>query len=210
MKAKTKRRLKHLVTKKKLVDKATSRRVLRTAMIMVATLSMGALAYAITVSRPVVTVGVRSSGPEGKLITAPATPTPQPARLAVATGPADTGRASWYALGLPQPDALTCASRTYARGSRLEVTSLRSGRTIVCRVNDYGPEAWTGRIIDLSRGSFRALENLGMGTTPVRVRLVNGTSATELHAARLFGRTIGYDLCRQKYSPQYCEANRQK
>ena len=142
MKAKTKRRIRHILTKKKLVKRKTSKSVLRTFLIGLATISFGSLAYAITLNKPTISVNVRSSAPGGKQIGAPATPPPTPTPAATMTG-----RGSWYALGLPAPDALTCASRIFPRGTSLQVTNLRNGRSMVCRVNDYGPEAWTGRII---------------------------------------------------------------
>lgn len=89
------------------------------------------------------------------------------------TAPNQTGIASWYALGLRAPDALTCASRDFPRGSYLEVTNLRNGKKVTCLVNDYGPQAGTKRVIDLSRGSFRQLEGLGSGTLPAEIRVVS-------------------------------------
>lgn len=85
--------------------------------------------------------------------------------------PDQVGKASWYALGLPAPDALTCASTTFPRGTHLKVKNLRNGREVVCLVNDYGPEAWTGKVIDLSRGSFLQIDSLGAGTAPVEIRV---------------------------------------
>ena len=86
--------------------------------------------------------------------------------------PDQVGVASWYALGLRSPDALTCASTRFPRGTYLEVTSLRNDKKVVCLVNDYGPQPHTNRVIDLSRGSFRQIEWLGSGTVPVEVRVV--------------------------------------
>jgi rare lipoprotein A (peptidoglycan hydrolase) len=87
--------------------------------------------------------------------------------------PDQVGRGSWYALGLRSPDALTCASRQFPRGTYLKVTDLRNGREVVCLVNDYGPAAYTNRVIDLSRGSYSALEGLGSGTMPVEIRVAS-------------------------------------
>jgi rare lipoprotein A len=95
-------------------------------------------------------------------------------RPASVKGPDQVGIASWYALGLRSPDALTCASTKYPRGTYLEVTDLRNGRKVVCLVNDYGPAKWTNRAIDLSRGSYRQLEGLGSGTLPAEIRVAPG------------------------------------
>ncbi len=209
MKAKTKRRLIHVITKKKLVKKKTSKHVLRTFLIGLATISMGSLAYAITLNKPVVSVAVHSSAASGIQFKAPeiaAAPTPQPA-----AGPAAmTGRGSWYALGLPEPDALTCASRPFQRGTYLLVKDLYNNRTMVCRVNDYGPEAWTGRIIDLSRGSFRQVDDLGRGTIPVELRVASGPSGSNLPIENdIVMAVVGYNLCHSNHTAQYCEQHRQ-
>lgn len=91
-----------------------------------------------------------------------------------AQAPAQIGAASWYALGLAHPDALTCASRQFPRGTYLRVHDLRSGKEVICLVNDYGPVAGTNRVIDLSRGSYSALESLGSGTMPVEIWVATG------------------------------------
>jgi rare lipoprotein A len=207
MKAKTKRRIKHVLTKKKLVKRKTSKHVLRTFLIGLATISTGSLAYAITMNKPTIDLAVHSSGPGGVRIEAPAAAaTPRSA----SGGPATSGRASWYALGLPQPDALTCASRTFPRGSYLQVKNLYNGRTMVCRVNDYGPEAWTGRILDLSRGSFSQLDNLGRGTIPIELRVASGPSGFNLKIeGDVFAAVVGYNLCNNSHTPEYCDQHRQ-
>jgi hypothetical protein len=91
------------------------------------------------------------------------------AAQAAAQTPSQIGAASWYALGLAAPDALTCASRTFPRGTYLRVQDLRNGHQVVCLVDDYGPVASTGRVLDLSRGSYSSLEGLGSGTMPVEI-----------------------------------------
>lgn len=88
--------------------------------------------------------------------------------------PDQIGSASWYALGLRNPDALTCASTTFPRGTYLRVKDLRNSAEVTCLVDDYGPEAGTKRVIDLSRGSYSALEGLGSGTMPVEIWVVPG------------------------------------
>lgn len=93
---------------------------------------------------------------------------------AEASIPAQIGAASWYALGLRSPDALTCASRTFPRGTYLRVHDLRNGKEVTCLVNDYGPVAGTNRVIDLSRGSYSQLEGLGSGTMPVEIWVASG------------------------------------
>jgi rare lipoprotein A (peptidoglycan hydrolase) len=202
MKAKTKRRLRHLVTKKKLVNRKTSRHFLRTAIIVAATISTGSLAYAITLNKPTISVTV-NSGVDGKVLKAPVTPTPSLSQVV------QSGRGSWYALGLPAPDTLTCASRTFPRGSYLHVTDLYNGHVVICRVNDYGPEAWTGRVIDLSRGSFRQVDDLGRGTIPVEIRLASGSTGLNLPIIPDVSSIVGYSLCNNHHTAQFCETHRQ-
>lgn len=58
--------------------------------------------------------------------------------------------------------AMTAAHRSLPFGSRVRVTNLRNGRSVVVRINDRGP--WTrGRIVDLSRAAARAIGISGVG-----------------------------------------------
>jgi len=78
------------------------------------------------------------------------------------------GEASWYKY----KDCNCAASRDYPKGTELKITHLSSGNTEVIKVNDYGPELWTHRIIDLDATVFKKLITLGAGVTDVRVELV--------------------------------------
>jgi|GEM_PF-1089843 len=80
-----------------------------------------------------------------------------------ATG--DVGTASWYHYG----STPTCAHRTYPKGTQLLVTNNATGAQVVVTVNDYGPAAWTGRIIDLNSVAFSAIAPLGQGLVNVTV-----------------------------------------
>ena len=103
------------------------------------------------------------------------TPGTPPAR---ADGRVETqeGYATWYGGALAghltangerfDPSQMTAAHRTLPFGTHVTVTSLRTGRSVVVRVNDRGPFV-AGRVIDLSTGAGRAL---GMGGLE-RVRL---------------------------------------
>ena len=87
------------------------------------------------------------------------------------------GGASWYALTSRtasgermNPMGMTAAHKTLPLGSKVKVTNLRNQRSVVVRINDRGPFV-RGRIIDLAKGSARAL---GMGgTTYVSLRVVD-------------------------------------
>ena len=93
-----------------------------------------------------------------------------------------TGMASWYGPGFHgkrtangevyDMDALTAAHPTLPMPSRVRVTNLENGRSIVLRINDRGPFA-KGRIIDVSRRAARELGFLSQGVTRVRVRVLD-------------------------------------
>ena len=68
-------------------------------------------------------------------------------------------------------NALTAAHRTLAFGTKVKVTNLRNGKSVIVRINDRGP--WVeGRIIDLSKEAARRLDMLAAGTVPVRIEVV--------------------------------------
>ncbi len=54
-----------------------------------------------------------------------------------------------------------CAHKTRRLGSVVRVTVVKTGRSIMCPINDRGPFVH-GRIIDLSRGAARALGVQGL------------------------------------------------
>lgn len=76
------------------------------------------------------------------------------------------GEASWYAY-----HGCNCAaSRDYPYGTLLEVTDLNTKNSVIVEVNDYGPELWTGRIIDLDVVAFEQLTEKWRGLTQVSVK----------------------------------------
>ncbi|GJE26236.1 septal ring lytic transglycosylase RlpA family protein [Methylobacterium organophilum] len=97
----------------------------------------------------------------------------------LATSPALAETASWYGPGFHgrrtasgerfDQNAMTAAHRSLPLGSLARVTDSKTGRSIVVRVTDRGPAAWTGRAIDLSRGAALALGILSRGTASVRI-----------------------------------------
>jgi rare lipoprotein A len=68
--------------------------------------------------------------------------------------------------------ALTCAHRTAPFGTRLRVTNLETGESVVVTVNDRGPFAGRNRIVDLSHEAARRLGILARGVARVRVEVV--------------------------------------
>lgn len=65
--------------------------------------------------------------------------------------------------------ALTAAHRTLPFGTRVRVTDVSSGRTVVVRINDRFPGT-KGRIIDLSKAAFARIAPLERGVITVTVQ----------------------------------------
>jgi rare lipoprotein A len=87
------------------------------------------------------------------------------------------GRASWYGAESGtqtssgqrfDPEGNTCAMRTH-NWRWVRVTVIATGATARCYVNDFGPAAWTGKLIDVSHGIARQLGFVGAGVARVRV-----------------------------------------
>lgn len=93
------------------------------------------------------------------------------------------GLASWYgtelaghrtASGEPfDPADYTAAHRSLPFGSKVRVTSLTSGRSVIVRINDRGPFS-RARVIDVSKAAARDLGLVASGSGQVRLQLVAG------------------------------------
>ena len=66
---------------------------------------------------------------------------------------------------------MTAAHKLLPLGTKVRVTHLKNGKSIVVRVNDRGPFVGD-RIIDLSYAGAKALGMIGTGTARVRVEAV--------------------------------------
>lgn len=66
---------------------------------------------------------------------------------------------------------LTAAHKTLPFGTRVKVTNLANGRTVVVRINDRGPFK-PGRIIDLSEAAAREIDMTAKGLTQVALDVV--------------------------------------
>ncbi|MBD3315706.1 MAG: septal ring lytic transglycosylase RlpA family protein [Chitinivibrionales bacterium] len=92
-----------------------------------------------------------------------------------------TGVASYYGPGFHGRQtangerfdqyAATAAHRTLPFGTRVRVTNLNNGKSVVVRINDRGPFK-RGRIIDLSVGAARQIDMIGPGTARVRLEVL--------------------------------------
>src|SRR5262245_410814 len=86
--------------------------------------------------------------------------------------------ASWYGTGFHgrrtasgqvfDQERLTAAHKTLPFGTKLRVTNLRNGRSVLVTVTDRGPYV-RNRQLDVSFGAARRLGLVGTGTAPVLV-----------------------------------------
>ena len=91
------------------------------------------------------------------------------------------GAASWYGPGFYGrrtasgdvfgPDTLTAAHRTLPFGTRVRVTNLENGKTVVVRINDRGPFR-RHRVIDLAHGAATVLQMKQAGEVPVAMEIL--------------------------------------
>ena len=73
----------------------------------------------------------------------------------------ETGESSWT-FGVT-------ASRRYKKGMLIRVTNLANGKSVETNVGGYGPQVWTGRILDLNVDAWEQIAKAGAGTTSVKV-----------------------------------------
>lgn len=104
--------------------------------------------------------------------TAPA-PVPKPvvnaAAKASTVSAVFSGKASWYSFS--RNHGMFAAMRGY-RGKRVRVTGPKG--TIIVTINDYGPQKYTGKIIDLSAEAFKAaIGPLSKGVGSVKIEILN-------------------------------------
>lgn len=111
----------------------------------------------------------------------PSTVREVPSRPTAHPGAVFEGKASWY--GREQHGhltangerfnmyALTAAHRTLRMNTRVRVTNLRNGRSVVVRINDRGPYS-RGRILDVSYAAAIKLGMVNAGVVPVRIEVL--------------------------------------
>lgn len=104
---------------------------------------------------------------------------PFSAAIISAPSHAQVGMASYYKSGRLtangerfNPNGYTAAHRSLKFGTKVRVTNLRNGRSVIVRINDRGPFI-RGRIIDLAYGAARAVGMHGSGVAKVRVAILN-------------------------------------
>ncbi len=90
-----------------------------------------------------------------------------------------TGMASYYKSGKRtangerfNPHGMTAAHKSLPFGTRVRVTNLNTGKSVVVRINDRGPFI-RGRIIDLALGAARVVGLHRSGVARVTVAVLN-------------------------------------
>ena len=67
---------------------------------------------------------------------------------------------------------MTAAHRSLPFCTKVKVTNLRNGRTVLVRVNDRGPHV-RGRMIDLSQAAAKKIGLSHAGTARVKLEVLN-------------------------------------
>ena len=94
-----------------------------------------------------------------------------------------TGKASYYggnnhhgrktASGkVFDKNGMTCAHMTLPFGTKLKVTNIKTGVSVIVTVTDRGNFGKLGRIIDLSEGAFKKIAPLKQGVVKVKIEKV--------------------------------------
>lgn len=105
-----------------------------------------------------------------------ATPVPAKKEEAVLTGVASYYGAKFHGRKTANGETfdmygLSAAHRLLPFGTRLKVTNLANGKSVVVKVNDRGPFV-DDRILDLSYGAARELDMLGTGLATIQIEIL--------------------------------------
>lgn len=90
-------------------------------------------------------------------------------------------RASWYGPGFHgrqtangevfNENELTAAHKELAFGTKIKVTNLQNGKSIVVKINDRGPYI-KGRHLDLSKGAAQKIDMIETGVVDVKMEIL--------------------------------------
>lgn len=105
-----------------------------------------------------------------------------PTEARVSAGHVQTGKASYYHDSLHgrktasgaayNKNALSAAHKSLPLGSTVRVTSSRTGKSVVVKINDRGPFV-KGRVIDLSRAAASRIGLIKAGVGKVKVEVLS-------------------------------------
>jgi rare lipoprotein A len=95
--------------------------------------------------------------------------------------PLQSGKASYYASEFQHRKTAsgerfnqfsnTAAHKKLPFGTKVKVTNVKNGKSVIVKINDRGPFI-KGRIIDLSRSAFKSIANLDSGVINVKIEVV--------------------------------------
>ncbi|OLP16552.1 hypothetical protein BST81_20345 [Leptolyngbya sp. 'hensonii'] len=95
------------------------------------------------------------------------------------------GMATWYGPGFAgnrtangerfNPKELTAAHGTLPFGTRVRVTNMRNGRSVIVRINDRHQDS--SIVIDLSSGAAEAIGLIQLGTAMVKLEVLDETTS---------------------------------
>ena len=93
----------------------------------------------------------------------------------------ETGKASYYAMKYQNQktasgERLNQSSKTAAHkklpfGTKVKVTNIKNGKSVIVKINDRGPFV-KGRIIDLTRSAFSSIGDLDSGLISVKIEVI--------------------------------------
>ena len=99
--------------------------------------------------------------------------------VGAAQAKSNTGWASYYKMGKwtangerYNPNGLTAAHRTLPFGTKVLVTNLGNGKSVIVRINDRGPFS-KKRVLDLSFGAAKIVGLTRAGVAKVKFSVVN-------------------------------------
>ena len=131
-------------------------------------------------------IGLSAGSPGMRAAIAQTTPPPAPAAPAPSgvtgsVGETQTGLAAYYSQRLHghrtasgarfDNGAMTTAHQTLPFGTKVRVTSVKNGKSVVLRVNDRGPTQ-PRRILDVSRAAAQRLGFIRSGLTEVKLEVI--------------------------------------
>lgn len=93
------------------------------------------------------------------------------------------GKASWYqiscnggtqtASGIPLKNyGMTAAHKTLPMGTKVRVTNIENGKSVILKITDRGPYI-KGRVIDVTKGAAKKLGFLNTGVVHCKVEVLN-------------------------------------
>lgn len=88
------------------------------------------------------------------------------------------GKISWYKSGKKtasgssfNPNGLSAAHKSLPFGTKLNITNLDNGKSVIVTVNDRGPFV-AGRILDVSYGAAKQLDFVGRGILRAKISIL--------------------------------------